>query len=190
MSWFRDHMPNGQLVLDASVLINLLGCCAAAEVFSTLDLPCIVEDKVFGEISRHPIPGLCHIEELQALQNAGLIERVRMGEEEYSNFLSLIQAPLGQRLDAGESATLVVAQQRALSVVIDENKARSYIRSNMPQVAAVSTLKLLISATVRLGKDAAYLQELVAAARKNSRMGVPKDEKQLLVDVLACERLQ
>lgn len=189
MSWFRDHLPAGQLVLDASVLINLLGCRAAAEIFSTLDLPCIVEEKVFGEISRHPVSGLCHIEELQALRDAGFIERVRMEGHEYSEFLGLVQAPLGQRLDAGESATLVVAKQRALSVVIDENKARSYVRNQMPQVAVVSTLRLLISATVRSGKDVAYLQGLVTTARQNAKMAVPKDERQLLTDVLSGRRI-
>ncbi|WP_146013969.1 hypothetical protein [Trinickia dabaoshanensis] len=185
MSWFRDHLPDGKLILDASVLINLLGCRAAAEVFSVLEPPCLVEDKVFGEISRHPVPGLCHVEELQALQDAGFIERVRMEKQEYSKYLELIQAPLGQRLDVGESATLAVAQQRALSVVIDENKARSFVRSQMSQLTMVSTLSMLISATVRLGKDVAHLQRLVMAARENAKMGVPKDERDLLSEVLA-----
>jgi predicted nucleic acid-binding protein len=186
LSWFRDHLPAGQLVLDASVLINLLGCCAADEVFSALNLPCLVEEKVFGEILRHPVPGLCHMKELQALQDAGCIERARMEDQEYAKFLTLIQAPLGQRLGAGESATLVVAQQRSLSVVIDENKARSYVRMQMHQVAMVSTLRLLISATVRLGRDVSYLQGLVATARQNAKMGIAKDERQLFADVLAC----
>ncbi|CAJ6492282.1 Uncharacterised protein [Burkholderia pseudomallei] len=185
LSWFRDHLPDGKLILDTSVLINLLGCRAAAEVFSALEPPCMVEDKVFGEISRHPVPGLCHVEELQALQAAGFIERVRMEKQEYSKYLELIQAPLGQRLDVGESATLAVAQQRALTVVIDENKARSFVRSRMSQLTVVSTLSMLISVTVRLGKDVAYLQRLVMAARENARMGVPRDERDLLSEVLA-----
>lgn len=185
LSWFRDHLPDGKLILDTSVLINLLGCRAAAEVFSALEPPCMVEDKVFGEISRHPVPGLCHVEELQALQDAGFIERVRMEKQEYSKYLELIQAPLGQRLDVGESATLAVAQQRALTVVIDENKARSFVRSRMSQLTVVSTLSMLISVTVRLGKDVAHLQRLVMAARENARMGVPKDERDLLSEVLA-----
>lgn len=185
LSWFRDHLPDGKLILDTSVLINLLGCRAAAEVFSALEPPCMVEDKVFGEISRHPVPGLCHVEELQALQDAGFIERVRMEKQEYSKYLELIQAPLGQRLDVGESATLAVAQQRALTVVIDENKARSFVRSRMSQLTVVSTLSMLISVTVRLGKDVAYLQRLVMAARENARMGVPRDERDLLSEVLA-----
>lgn len=186
LTWFRDHLPEGQLVLDASVLINLLGCGAATEIFSALTLPCLVEERVFVEISRHPVPGLCHVSELQALEVSGLIERTMMNDDEYARFLGLVQAPLGQRLDAGESATLAVAHGRALSVVIDENKARSYVGNRLPQVTLVSTLRLLISATVRLGRDTSFLQELVMSARKNARMGIPKDEKQLLADLLAA----
>jgi predicted nucleic acid-binding protein len=184
LSWFRDYLPEGQLILDASVIINLLGCGAASDVFSALPLPCLVEEKVLGEISRHPIPGLCHAKGLQALEASGFIVRTKMNDDEYGRFLSLVQAPLGQRLDAGESATLVVAQGRALSVVIDENKARSYVSSCFPEVATVSTLRLFISATFRLGHDVAFLQSLLGLARSHARMGVPKDEKSLLNDVL------
>ncbi|NGZ85909.1 hypothetical protein [Duganella aceris] len=48
-----------------------------------------------------------------------------MSDEEYERYLSIVQAPLGQRLDAGESATIAVAEARQLVAVIDENKARS-----------------------------------------------------------------
>jgi predicted nucleic acid-binding protein len=184
LNWFRDHLPEGRLVLDASALINLLGCGVTNEVFEALKLPCLVEEKVLGEISRHPVAGLCHVDELQALVASGLMERTRMDAREYVRFLALIQAPLGQRLDAGESATVVVAEGRGLSAVIDENKARSYVSSRLPQVAMVSTLKLLISATVRLGYGIPYLQNLVQSSRQHARMGVPKCEKQLLAEVL------
>lgn len=183
MNWFRDYLPEGQLVLDASVLINLLACGAANEVFSALSGPCLVEEKVFGEISRHPISGLCHVGALQSLASSGFIKQTSMEAEEYAHFLSLIQAPLGQRLDAGESATLAVAKGRGLSVVIDENKGRTYVAKNFPQVVVVSSLKLLISATVRLRRDVSYLQDRLNAARDHARMGVPRDEKLLFAEV-------
>lgn len=185
MNWFRDHIPHEALVLDASVLINLLACGATTEIFGALSGPCLVEEKVFGEISRHPIPGLCHIAALQTLVASGFIELVRMDEGEYAHFLSLVQAPLGKRLDAGESATLTIAESRRLAVVIDENKGRAYAAKHLSDVVFISSLKLFISATVRLGRDRAFLLTLVKAARGHARMGVPRDEKQLLVDVLA-----
>ena len=109
-----------------------------------------------------------------------------MDDEEYAHFLSLIQAPLGKRLDAGESATLAVANSRGLSVVIDENKGRSYVANHFPQVVVVSSLKLFISATVRLGQDVAYLQGRLNAARDHARMGVPQGERLLLAEVVSA----
>lgn len=185
LSWFRDSLPEGRLVLDASVLINLLGCGAANQVLGALTSPCLVEAKVFNEISKHPIPGLCHINELKALVSSGHIEQTQMTEGEYTSYLEMVQAPLGKRLDVGESATLAVAHSRGLSVVVDENKARAYARDHMPKVAVVSTLCLLISAAYRVRGDMPYVQELVTLARQNARMGVPKEEKPLLAQVLA-----
>lgn len=185
LNWFRDYLPEGQLVLDASVLINMLACGATNEVFSALPGPCLVEEKVFGEISRHPIPGLCHLSALQSLASSGFIAQASMDDEEYAHFLSLIQAPLGKRLDAGESATLAVASARGLSVVIDENKGRAYVANHFPQVAVVSSLQLFISATIRLGRDVAYLQERLNAARDHARMGVPRGERLLLTEIIS-----
>lgn len=184
MTWFRDHLPAGQLILDASAIINILACGATRDVFRTLTHPCLVEEKVLGEIKRHPIPGLCHSKELQELEAAGFIVPARMDDVEYRKFLTLVQAPLGQRLDVGESATLVVADRRGLAAVIDENKARSYSRVNFPTLDMVSTLSLLISTAARSGKDISYLQGLVNSALKHARMGVPKEEKSILNAVL------
>jgi predicted nucleic acid-binding protein len=184
LTWFRDHLPAGQLILDASAIINLLASKAAADVFRTLAQPCLVEDKVFGEIVRHPIPGLCQEKELRALEEAGFIVRASMDGTEYAKYLTLVQAPLPKRLDAGESATLVVAEERRLVAVIDENKARTYVTENLPLVRTVSTLSLFISATVRSDRDVAFLQTLVESAREHARMGVPKEERPILNAIL------
>ena len=145
----------------------------------------MVEEKVFGEISRHPVVGLCHVEALQSLEAMGFIKQTKMDAGEYAHFLTLIQAPLGKRLDAGESATFAIAQSRRFAVVIDENKARNYVASHAPQVRVVSSLKLFISATVRLGRDISFLQATLSAARHHARMAIPRDEQSLFVDVIS-----
>lgn len=184
MSWFRDHLPDGQLALDTSVLLNVLGCGAIEDVLGALGGPCLVEDKVLGEIQRHPVPGLCHLTELEALMKSGHLTRVTMTDVEYTHYLSMVQAPLGQRLDVGESATLAIAHSRNHGVVMDENKGRRYLAENFPSLAVVSSLTLFISATVRLGRDRAFLREVVDSARRTARMAVPKSERELLAQVL------
>ena len=184
MSWFRDYLPDRQLVLDASALINLLGCGAAGDVFKAQTGPCLLEERVIAEIRRHPIPGLCHEKALSELEESGFVGRTKMDVTEYSHFLSLVQAPLGQRLDSGESASLAVAHNRSLTVVLDENKARSFTANHLPRVTYVSTLCLFVSAAVRSGWSRSRLRELVTSARVNARMGVPREEGGLLATVI------
>lgn len=184
MSWFRDHLPAGQLALDTSVLLNVLGCGAIEDVLGALDGPCLVEDKVLGEIQRHPVPGLCHLTALEALMKSGHLTRVAMTDVEYAHYLSIVQAPLGQRLGVGESATLAVAHSRSCGVVMDENKGRRYVAECFPTMPVVSSLSLFISATVRLGQDRTFLRDAVNSARQTARMAVPKPERELLSYVL------
>lgn len=184
LSWFRDHLPAGPLALDTSVLLNVLGCGAIEDVLGALDDPCLVEDKVLGEIHRHPVPGLCHLTELEALMESGHLARVTMTDVEYAHYLSMVQAPLGHRLDVGESATLALAHSRSCCVVMDENKGRRYVADRFPAMPVVSSLTLFISATVRLGRDRTFLRDVVDSARRTARMAVPKSEPELLLDIL------
>ena len=104
-----DHLPKGNAVLDASVIINLLGCGEPARVLSALGCPCIVETRTLREIQRHPEPGRSHETILQDLVSRELLVVVRMTDEEYENYLGYVQGPLASRLDDGESAAIAIA---------------------------------------------------------------------------------
>lgn len=184
MNWLRDYLPPKALVLDSSALINILGCGAAEQVFSSLRFPCLVEEKVLAEITRHPVPGFSHVEAMDALVQSARIEPCRMDAREYAIFISMSQALLAKRLGAGESAALAVASHRNLAAVLDDNKARSVRATLFPNLETISSLKLLLSASARLGWSRGFLGEVIGAALKNSRMGVPRDEKALLLEVL------
>lgn len=184
MNWLRDYLPPKALVLDSSALINIFGCGASEQVFSSMRFPCLVEDKVLAEIVRHPVPGFSHVAAINALIQSGRIEPSRMDAREYETFVSMSQALLVKRLGAGESAALAVAFHRDLAIVLDDNKARTARAALFPKVEMISSLKLLLSASVRLGWSKGFLGEVIFAALRNSRMGVPRDEKALLNDVL------
>lgn len=185
MSWLRDYLPQKPLVLDASALINLLGCGATELVFKSLKFPCLVETRVLAEITRHPVPGQSHVNTIDALIRSSSIELATMDAQEYELFITMAQAPLPRRLGAGESAALAVASHRGLPMVLDDNKARAVRAAILPEVEAISSLKLLVSASVRLRWKKSFLREVLNNALTISRMGVPKDERSLLRDVLA-----
>lgn len=183
MTWLSDYLPRGGLVLDASVVINLLGSGEAIDLLRGLGHPCLIEQKTLEEVWRHPIPGHNLASVLTALQADGTLQEKRMTEAEYDTFVSLVHAPLGVRLDDGESAAIAIVA-RGAGIVLDEKRARKRIAEAWPGVAVVSSLRLMVSSAHRQSWPEARLTRAVQMARTHSRMGVPKDDSTLLTRIL------
>lgn len=188
--WFltllNDYLPSGLVVLDASVLINLLGCRECVAVLEGLRTKCLMEERTLKEVRKHPIPGCDHAEPLRTLISSGTLEEVRMTAEEYETYLTFVSGPLGTRLDDGESAALAISG-RASSIVLDERKARRRAAGDakVPKgLAVASTLQLMLTSGHRQAWSIQKVRDLVAAARENARMGVPKEEATLLDELL------
>ena len=183
MTLLNDYLPRGIVILDASVLINLLGCGEPVAVLEGLGEKCLMEQRTLREVRKHPIPGFSHAEPLRALVSAGTLEEVRMNEAEYETYLSFVSGPLGTRLDDGESAALAVSG-RGASLVLDERKARRRAGSSANGATVVSTLQLILTSSYRRGWSVERVRDLVSSARQHARMGVPKEESALLDDLM------
>lgn len=179
MSLLCEHLPPGPILLDASAIINLLGCGDIAKVLQALGAPSIIEERTFKEVQRHPVPGFDHASLLEQLQQIGVIKIERMTRAEYQTYLSLVQGPIESRLDDGESAAIALTF-RGYPVILDERKARSVVLKQFPHVRVCSTLRLLATAAKRGGWLLEELQQLVLSARRHARMGVPRDERHML----------
>lgn len=180
MSWLSDHLAPGPVVLDASVIINLLGCGEMQAVLLALGVPALVEERTLQEVRRHPMPGRDHRTELDGLVRQGLLSVEQMSDAEYEVFLGLVAGARAGRLAVGESAAIALAC-RGHTVVLDENKARGIVARNFTHLSIVSTLRTMLTAGYRGGWSAERVQSLVLAARRHARMGVPKDEMQDLL---------
>lgn len=185
MTWLSDHLPAGQPVLDASVIINLLGTRQPVEILRALGHRSLVEERTLKEVRKHPIPDLQADSALAELRSLGLLEEVRMTDDEYDVYLSYVSAPLGKRLDDGESAALAISL-RGACIVLDERKARNRAASDALGLAVVSSLRLFITSAHRAGWSPAQVRQLVESARASARMGVPKEECALLAQVLGA----
>lgn len=186
MTLLNDYLPEGIVVLDASVLINLLGCRECVAVLQGLRAKCLMEERTLKEVRKHPIPGCDHAEPLRALISSGALEEVRMTEEEYDSYLTFVSGPLGTRLDDGESAALAISC-RATSIVLDERKARRRATCDAKVVSGLtvaSTLRLMLTSGYRQAWSVKKVRDLVAAARENARMGVPREDIALLEELL------
>lgn len=187
MTLLSDYLPKGVVVLDASVLINLLGCRECVAVLEGLRAKCLMEERTLKEVRKHPVPGCDHAEPLRALLSSGALEEVRMTEEEYETYLTLVSGPLGTRLDDGESAALAISG-RAASIVLDERKARRRAaedRKVSRDLTVASTLRLMLTSGHRQAWSTQKVRDLVVEARKSARMGVPKEDAALLEALLA-----
>ena len=174
-----DHLPKGNAVLDASVIINLLGCGEPARVLSALGYPCIVETRTLREIRRHPEPGRSHETILQDLVSRELLVVVRMTDEEYENYLGYVQGPLASRLDDGESAAIALAG-RGACLILDERKARRRVATELPEVSVRSSLQLMLTSACRGGWKLEEARDCVQMAIRHARMGVPREDVSLL----------
>lgn len=186
MTLLNDYMPRGVVVLDASVLINLLGCGECVAVLEGLREKCLMEVRTLKEVRKHPIPGCDHVAPLRALLSSGALAEVRMTNEEYESYLTFVSGPLGTRLDDGESAALAISG-RASSIVLDERKARRRAAKDAKvakDVTVASTLQLMLTSGHRQAWSVQKIRDLVAAACQNSRMGVPKEDMALLKELL------
>lgn len=187
MTLLSDHLPSGTLVLDASVVINLLGTGQPVELLKGLRQRCLIEQKTLQEVKRHPIPGFDLEERLRVLFQDGLLEAVRMSDAEYEVFIELVHAPLGTRLGDGESAAIAIAA-RGAGIVLDERRARRRVVEKLPTLAIVSSLRLVLTSAHRQGWPERRVAELIALARLHARMGVPKDDAPLLAQLMdACD---
>lgn len=183
MTLLSDHLPSGTLVLDASVVINLLGTGQPLEVLAGLRQRCLIEQKTLHEVKRHPIPGFKLEERMDRLFHDGLLEVVRMTDAEYEVFIELVHAPLGVRLGDGESAAIAIAS-RGAGIVLDEKRARRRVAEMLPALATVSSLRLVLTSAHRQNWTEREAAELVALARLHSRMGVPREDAPLLAQLM------
>ena len=183
MTCLSDALPKGSPVLDASVVINILGTGAAADVLAGLGHPSLVEERTLREVLRHPLTDTDLPQALKHLQGRGHLKVVRMTDQEYGTYLGLVSGSLGSRLGVGESAAISIAA-RGQCLVLDDRKARRRSCSLTPQPAIASSLQLILASAARQGWSASRARELVSSARLHARMAVIGEEMLLLDGLL------
>ncbi len=183
LTCLSDALPKGSPVLDASVVINILGTGAAADVLAGLGHPSLVEERTLREVLRHPLTDTDLPQALKHLQGRGHLKVVRMTDQEYGTYLGLVSGSLGSRLGVGESAAISIAA-RGQCLVLDDRKARRRSCSLTPQPAIASSLQLILASAARQGWSASRARELVSSARLHARMAVIGEEMLLLDGLL------
>jgi hypothetical protein len=168
-------MGNG-IVLDASVVINVLGCGAAARVLGAIPGRRVIADVTSREILRDPLVPGGRPDPLDSLVAAGLIERVGLLPATMEMFIELVGAEPPNDLGDGEAAAIALASALRLPIALDDTKARRIVRDEFQGIRMQSSVDLfaLPSVAAALG-DA--LADAVFSALIHARMRVlPENE--------------
>jgi len=183
----RLPADNRALVLDASVVINLLGTGRPADLLRILGRRVIIEEIVYGEVTRDPFDGKSGGDSLDQLVAVGLLKLERLSAEGYDLFLDLTGAEPPDDLGDGEAATIAHSIVAGAIPVLDERKGARI--AGKRGLLAMSTVDLLCSQEVAAHMPQHEISDVVYAALKNARMRVVSpDHGQWVVDMIGPDR--
>lgn len=180
-----DHK---KLILDASVLINLLGTGLSDVLLKSLNRVIVVDEVALREVTIDPFSRKDPAEVLNRLRENGLIEVVRMSSETYDLFIELTGGDPPDDLDDGEAATLAQAAIGDCVAVIDEKKATRVAGAHFPNVTVLNSLDLLTSRELLQHNGRDRVADVVYLALRNARMRVAASERQWIFDLLGDDR--
>jgi len=173
------------LVIDASVLINLLGCGATVEVLRLLPVAVLIEQRTLAEVLTDPGRNLPSREVRERLVQERHLHVRNLAGDAIECFLELVLEPDG--LDDGEAATIACALDTGATAVLDERKARRVVRERFPGLALTSTAGLFRSLLEQRRMDDERVRTLLLAALQRARMSVPMDEIDWVIGLLGAE---
>lgn len=175
------------VVLDTSVVLNLLSSGHAERIITAMAGRCIVVAVTSREVLRHPLTPNAKGDPLQALIAAKIIERVQLADAALPRFMELTGASPPDDLDDGEAAALAMGELLGLQVALDETKGRRIAGSHLPGVRLLSSCAILSSDAVAtaLGEQ---LAESVFSALLHARMRVLTEHDEWVRELLGPER--
>jgi predicted nucleic acid-binding protein len=182
-------VAHDKLILDASVLINLLGTGRTDSILKVLNRVVTVDEIALTEVTVDPSTGKSPVALLGRLQATGLIQVIRMDDEVYSTFIELTGAVPPDDLDDGEAATLAQALHRGYVPVVDEKKAMRIARIQFPEVTILNSLDLLAAPEQMEEQGQDIFAENIYLALHNARMRVLPTERPWVIQLLGNDRV-
>jgi predicted nucleic acid-binding protein len=176
------------LVLDASVLLNLLGSCRPRFLLKHLPFEAAIPAAVAYEIKHEP--------QIEAETDASFVELVEAGSLriiEPSNeveriALSLAGSPTPNDLDDGEAYAIAQAAVMDAVLGIDERKGRRIVAEEFPNLTCMFTIEIIERAAMRANMGEAELGEIIYSALRWSRMRIPSDRRDWIISLIGKER--
>lgn len=183
-----DNYSNGELVADASTVINLIATGCASTIVAALPWRVVVPDVIVAELASGRSRGHPHADHLQELVDVGVITVVSLRTAGTQYFEDLVVGPALMTLDDGEAATIAYAAEHAAVALLDDRKATRICLQRFPALRIACTVDVLAHPTVEttLGRD--QLAEAVYKALQYGRMHVLPQNLDYIVKLIGAAR--
>lgn len=178
------------LVLDASVIINLLATGHANTILQALAVPLYVTDNVVREIEQGAVNGRPEPALLaELISNQALIVKELTGTA-LEDFFGMVSGHTSSSLGDGEAATLALAYRNGFSAAIDEKKATRIAAERFETLKLVTTVDILAAPPVQgaLGKNA--LTNATLRALQRARMQVREYQFDWIAQLIGIENVR
>ena len=172
------------LVIDASVLINLLGTGEIEAIFEAVERPVYLARPALSEVTRDPLTGQSPAPVLELLATRGFVICRDMDSQTRAHMVALTGAPGSDALDDGEAATIAVGASMNCAVVIDEARGRRIAANTHVAEDILGTLDIIASTRIFgiLGED--RVRAAILSACRHARMRVPHEWRAWIVDTI------
>jgi predicted nucleic acid-binding protein len=183
-SWSDDEL----LVIDTSVVINLIATGCGNEILRALRSPVLVVDVVAYELEGGRLKGRRDADRLVKLVDAGLIAIAALGDPGLLHFEDLVVGAGPETLDDGEAATIAYALETGARAFVDERKAIRLCGQRFPQLSLGCSMDLFAHQGVQSGLGVPKLADAVHCALRDARMRVLPQHTEWVVKLIGDAR--
>jgi predicted nucleic acid-binding protein len=176
------------LVLDTSVIFNLLGSGRPKLLLRHIPYQVFAPKQVVLEIKREPEIQIDKDAELVDLIKGGLITVAEANGDADTLALALAGAPSPNDLDDGESYAIAYAVVLGAAIGIDERKGRRIISEQWPKLNCRFSLELIESAVSAAQLTADEGSAFIFSALRHARMRVPAERRADLIALVGKNR--
>jgi predicted nucleic acid-binding protein len=140
-SCLTDH--DKVIVLDASVIINLLATTNASAILQALTATVVVTGNVVREIDQGAANSRKESKLLAELIDARVVQMKELVGPSLEHFFYMVSGRTSDSLGDGEAATLAFAYSNGFSAAIDEKKATRIAGERFEATKLVTTVDIL-----------------------------------------------
>jgi predicted nucleic acid-binding protein len=178
-----------QLVLDSSVVINVLATGYAPAILKALAVPVVVTDYVVGEIEKGTASGGAESGLLNELIADNVVRMAQIEATALQTFYGLVSGTVSVSLGDGEAATLAFAHGSNSSAIIDERKATRIAGERFGTLRLATTIDLLAHPNVCSALGPGVLGDATLRALQFARMQVREHQFEWVVALIGDENV-